>query len=187
MKLTTPGMQISNIPRGKANDAARPNYHAIFEASKNDPAFHRFLAEYEQKKTTSRLKVELAAKRSAATPSVKILTMTELSRKCATPETSLTRLLDRSGVNADVRVGNRMAFSKSLADDIQLWTSALKCASTAQQVANYDGTSPIGFGGDGPGTDERARLQDAADRLKIRAEEHLSIILSKQSSKPKTK
>ena len=164
---------------------ARNNYAAIFKASKNDPDFHQFLAEYERKKTTNRLRVELAAKRPTYTPAVVIFTMTELSKLTSVPETSLNRLLNSNGVNADVRVGSRMAFSKSLADDIRLWTTALQYASTAQRIANYDGNSPIGIGGSGPSPEERARAIDAANRMKARAAEHLSKILSKQS-KPKT-
>ncbi|MCE9543636.1 MAG: hypothetical protein K8R38_09020 [Verrucomicrobia bacterium] len=148
------------------------DYKAIFEASKSYPAFHRKV-------------MQLASKpRPKATPYVPpvvIFTNQELAKKCQLAETSFNRLLDRNGVRPDIRIGSRMAFSKPLGDSIGLWVNALQCASTAQHAANYDGTSSIGFGGEGLKPEDKERALVAAERLKIRASVHLSKIISKQS------
>jgi len=149
------------------------DYKAIFEASKVYPAF--------QKKV-----MELASKpRPRDTPYVPplvVFTNQELAKKCGLPETSFNRLLDRNGVKADIRVGSRMAFSKPLADQIQLWSNAVICSTSALQISRYDGTSAIGYGGEGVTPEQAANFQAVSQRLAERAAEHLAKIISRQST-----
>ena len=116
----------------------------------------------------------------AAPPAPRIVGVTtaDLAKQCQVPETSLVRTLRRVGINPDIRVGLRTAYSKPLADAITSWATSMICANTARIVAEDDRM----LGCQGPKAEARARAAEAALTFQSHANEKLARILRRQTN-----
>ena len=162
VNFTTPHRTISNYPASRAS-GIKQTLTQLFEANKNDPEFQRAVMAYKPS----------PVHRATPAPRIVGVTTAELAKMCQVPETSLVRTLRRVGINPDIRVGLRTAYSKPLAEEIASWASSMLCANTARTVAEDDRM----FGCQGPPPDVRARAATSALTFQRNADAKLARIL----------
>ena len=139
-----------------------------------------YLIEMDRKKGT--VKPQASPSSSFA---ARALNLGELAALCNCPETSLSRLLVKHGVLADIRIGSRVAFSSTRANDISSWYHALQHARTALSVIDGYETNPLGTGS--PLSEKKqAPLLACARHFETAAAAKLAKLLNSQKPNPKT-
>jgi len=112
------------------------------------------------------------------------LNLGELATLCNCPETSLSRLMTKHGILADIHIGSRVAFSASRANEIKSWCDSIRHARTALSVIDGYETNPLGTGSP-LSPKKQAPLLECARHFQTSADAKLAKLINSQTPTPK--
>jgi len=135
--------------------------------------------------------IELDRKKAASMPqavptstfATRALHLGQLAALCNCPETSLSRLLNKHGILADIQVGSRVAFSIGRANEINAWLRAATYSRTALNVIDSYEFNPLGTGSP-LSANKQAPLLECAAKFEAAAAARLAKLIKFQNPTP---